>query len=130
MTALHDLSLDEALNGTDDEEVVAPETRDHVDRLLGRLARIQAARSRDVESAALRRAQIDEWLADGGSSSPLLKRWSEILALPPQQIAAVLTERSEEAAWLRKASPFAGALDSRERERILRAVRQRFESAA
>ena len=76
------------------------------------------------------RRKIDEWLADGGSSSPLLKRWSEILALPPQQIAAVLTERSEEAAWLRKASPFAGALDPRERERILRAVRQRFESAA
>jgi hypothetical protein len=76
------------------------------------------------------RRRIDEWFADGGSSTPLLLRWRVILALPPEQIAAVLTERSEEAAWLRKASPFAGALASRERERILREVRRRFESAA
>lgn len=76
------------------------------------------------------RRQVAKWLTDGGLSAPLLRRWSDILALPPEQIAAVLLERSEEAAWLRKASPFAGALHPRERERILREVRQRLESAA
>lgn len=59
---LHDLSLDEALNGSDDEEVVAPETREHVDRLLGRLARLRAARQRDVGDADVRIRQVREWL--------------------------------------------------------------------
>jgi hypothetical protein len=84
------------------------------------------------QSGVLERARgrVEEWIAAGGSSTPLLLRWREVLALPPDQIAAVLTEGSEEAAWLRKASPFAGALPPREREEILRAVRRRFESAA
>lgn len=60
--ALHDLSLAEALDGADDEEIVAPESREHVDRLLGRLARVRTARDRDVADAEVRRAQIDAWL--------------------------------------------------------------------
>jgi hypothetical protein len=71
------------------------------------------------------RIKVDEWLARGGASTPLLVRWREILARPREEVAAQLTARSEEADWLRKASPFAGALEPRERERILREVRQR-----
>ena len=62
MTALHDLSLAEALDGLDDDEIVAPESREHVDRLLGRLARVRAARARDTHDAEVRRAQVDAWL--------------------------------------------------------------------
>src|SRR5258706_947249 len=76
------------------------------------------------------RRKTDEWLARGGASTPLLLRWREILAFPLEQVAALLTERSEEAAWLRKASPFAGVLEPRERERILREARDPLESAA
>lgn len=76
------------------------------------------------------RKKLEEWLRRGGRSSPLWMRWREILELPVDEIASLLTERSEDAAWLRQASPFAGALSPDERLRILREVRARFDSAA
>jgi hypothetical protein len=76
------------------------------------------------------RAKLDEWLARGGRSNPLLLRWREILERPLDEVATFLTERSQEAAWLRKASPFAGMLAPQERLRILREVRTRAGSAA
>jgi len=74
--------------------------------------------------------KLGEWLSRGGRSTPLWMRWREVLNRPIDDIAAFLTERSEEAAWLRKASPFAGVLPPEERLRILRDVRARFDSAA
>lgn len=76
------------------------------------------------------RARLGEWLTRGGRSAPLWRRWQEILDSPAAEVAAFLTDRSEEAAWLRKASPFAGVLTARERWRILREVRERLEPAA
>jgi hypothetical protein len=77
------------------------------------------------------RARLDVWLArDAGSTTPLWLRWKEILTGSPAQVVAVLTDPSDDAAWLRKASPFAGALEPRERERILHRVRSLVEPAA
>lgn len=81
----------------------------------------------DLVEQALRR--IEEWLSRGGNSTPLLLRWREILSRPLPEVRAVLVQRSEEAAWLRKASPFAGTIPARERERIVRECRKRLESA-
>jgi hypothetical protein len=70
------------------------------------------------------RRKLDEWIARGGSSLPLLLRWREILSRTPEEIACVLQDPSEDAAWLRRASPFAGVLEPRERWRILRGLEQ------
>ena len=82
------------------------------------------------EILARARSKVQAWLERGGSSAPLLGRWRDVLDGPLEDVIALMTERSEEAAWLRKASPFAGALEPRERERILRETRERLESAA
>lgn len=84
----------------------------------------------DPVMLARARKKLDEWLRRRGRSAPLWMRWREILDRPVDEIASFLMERSEEAAWLRKASPFAGVLPPGERLRILREVRARFESAA
>jgi len=76
------------------------------------------------------RRKVDEWLARGGRSAPLLARWRELLARPVEDVIAVLTERSDDAAWLRKVSPFAGVLSPQARLKILREVRSRLERAA
>lgn len=76
------------------------------------------------------RAILEDWLSQGGGTTPLWLKWQRVLDCPVEQIAALLTERSEEAAWLRKASPFAGVLAPAERLAILREVKQRIESAA
>jgi hypothetical protein len=87
-----------------------------------------AAKLRDhpelIERAA---AKVEVWLARGGRSSALLTRWRDVLGRAPEDIASFLTDRSEEAAWLRKASPFAGALSPQERWRVLREVKARRE---
>jgi hypothetical protein len=77
----------------------------------------------DPAVLARARAKLAEWLARGGRSSPLWQRWSEILDRPVDEVLALLTERSEDAAWLRKASPFAGALSPRERLAVMWRVR-------
>lgn len=84
----------------------------------------------DPEILTRARTKLDEWLSRGGRSTPLWTRWREILDRPVDEVASFLTERSEDAAWLRKASPFAGALTPEERLRVLREVRARFEPAA
>jgi hypothetical protein len=71
------------------------------------------------------RAKLEEWIARGGRATPLLVRWRSVLSGSPAQVAAFLRDPSEEAAWLRSASPFAGVLDPRTRLAILREVRRR-----
>jgi hypothetical protein len=46
--------------------------------------------------------------------------WSAVLSGPLGEIVAVLTDPGERASDLRQCSPFAGALEPRERWRILR----------
>lgn len=78
----------------------------------------------DPEIVARARRKLEDWIARGGRSVPLWERWREILGQAPEEIARVLQDRSEEAAWLRKASPFAGALDPRQRLEVLRGLRR------
>jgi hypothetical protein len=72
------------------------------------------------------RARIEEWIARGGRSMPLLLRWRDVLSGSAADVAEVLTDPSEDAAWLRSASPFVGVLDPRTRLAILRQVRHRY----
>jgi hypothetical protein len=87
------------------------------------------ARLLDEEILERARRRVDDWLKRGGSAMPLLERWRATLALPLESVRAVLTDPSEDAAWLRKASPFAGVIPPRERERILRETRERLRSS-
>ncbi len=75
------------------------------------------------------RAKLETWIARGGRSVPPLFEWRPLLDGPLDTLLAFLTERTERAAQLRSCSPFAGFLDPRERERILREVRRRHEAA-
>lgn len=79
----------------------------------------------DDEMVARARCRTMEWLNRGGTGTALLARWREILELPLEDVRTWLTDPSEEAAWLRKASPFAGEIAPREREQIIRETRRR-----
>jgi hypothetical protein len=74
--------------------------------------------------------KLMEWLAHGGRSATLWEQWREILTRSPDEIIAFITDRSERAAWLRKASPFAGVLTPAERLQVLKSTRAELESAA
>lgn len=71
------------------------------------------------------RARVAAWLAEDGRARPYAERWKEVLDGPDAQIARVLVEDSEAARALRQATPFAGALDARERWRLWREVKDR-----
>jgi hypothetical protein len=51
--------------------------------------------------------------------------WSDVLQRPIAEVAAFLTNDGERATELRQSTPFAGALDPRERWRIWREVGER-----
>lgn len=88
--------------------------------------RVIAERLRDqpaiLDSA---RRRIQDWLASGPAAPAAAPRWAAVLAGDTTSIAAFLVERSEQADELRQSSPFAGALDPRERWQIWRATRDR-----
>ena len=98
------------------------------ERSLALHAAVATKLRRDPEILDRAREKLDEWLARGGGTTPLWKKWRVILDRPVEEVTAFLTERSEEADWLRKASSFSGALDPEERLHIFRDVRQRLES--
>jgi len=50
----------------------------------------------------------------------------KVLAGDAESVAAFIVDRSERAEELRQSSPFAGALDARERWRVWRETRERF----
>jgi hypothetical protein len=72
------------------------------------------------------RERVRSWLSPGGGGPFYAQRWAEILAGDPGAVADFLVDRSELAIELRQSSPFAGALDPRERWKIWRATRERF----
>jgi hypothetical protein len=79
------------------------------------------------EPALLERARVKvaAWLAEGGSAF-YARAWERVLSAPAETIAAQLVADTEEARALRQATPFAGALEPRERWRIWREVRERY----
>jgi hypothetical protein len=81
---------------------------------------------RQPELLAKARQRVQSWLSSSPQAPFYATKWAEILAGDPSTVAAFLTERSELAEELRSSSPFAGALNPRERWRIFRETRERF----
>lgn len=67
---------------------------------------------------------LERWRARWDDQPPAWHRqWSDIMKRPWREIAAIMTELSEEGARLRQSSPFAGVLSQVERQRIYEAFR-------
>ncbi len=92
--------------------------------------RAVAARLRGEPSLLeVARRRVDAWIAAGGRSAPYARAWRELLDRPLPELEAFLVDPSERARELRQSTPFAGALDPRERWRLWAEVRARFEAA-
>jgi hypothetical protein len=76
---------------------------------------------RDPALLARARARVSDWLAEGRSPH-YARAWHEVLSGPADALARLLVADTEHARALRQATPFAGALDPRERWRIWRHV--------
>ncbi len=74
-------------------------------------------------------ARVRGWLLVAQPSPEYARAWLEVLERPVEEIAAFLVDDSERARALRQVTPFAGEIDPRERWRIWRRVRERFEGA-
>ncbi|PYS41616.1 MAG: hypothetical protein DMG14_06640 [Acidobacteria bacterium] len=70
------------------------------------------------------RERVKGWLTED-PLRPFARKWQDILNRDANSIAAFLIDRSELAEELRQSSPFAGALDPRERWRVWRETRER-----
>lgn len=81
----------------------------------------------DPELLERTRARVAGWIAEGGRSVEYARRWREFLDGPEEELLALLVDPGEEARALRQSTPFAGAVRPRERWRIWREVRARFE---
>lgn len=77
------------------------------------------------EVLEMARRRVQTWLSAGAGAPAYARKWAEILEGEPSSIAAFLVERSELADELRQSTPFAGALDPRERWKIWRETRER-----
>jgi hypothetical protein len=88
---------------------------------------------RDPKLLAIPRRNLNRWRARWPDEPPAWhSEWRALLRRPWPEIAAVITEQSENAARLRQSSPFAGVLTRDERDRIYEAfrVRDRFSEAS
>jgi hypothetical protein len=75
------------------------------------------------ELVARARERVGDWQRTGLVGAPWIAAWSEVLSHPIEEIIAVLTDPGERSCDLRQCSPFAGAIEPRERWRILREIR-------
>lgn len=79
---------------------------------------------RDPKLLAVPRDNLKRWKARWESEVPAwYEEWCAIMHRPWSEIAAIITEPSEEGARLRQSSPFAGVLSAEERRRIYEAFR-------
>ena len=91
-----------------------------------RLHAAVARRLREDPSVRARaRERVQGWLRSGEVAEPYAREWAELLERPLEALCRVLVDESERARALRQVTPFAGALDARERWRIWRDVRRR-----
>jgi len=70
------------------------------------------------EILANARRRVEDWLASREGQRFYARKWAEILAGDASSVAAFLVDRGELAVELRQSSPFAGALNPRERWKI------------
>ena len=78
---------------------------------------------RDRELLRIPRRNLDRWRARWTAPPAWFEEWRRILARPWAEIAALISEPSENATRLRQSSPFAGVLSAAERKRIYEAFR-------
>ncbi len=77
----------------------------------------------DDELLATARDRVEGWIRERGPVAALWAEcWREILARPLPEITRLLTEDTERMRDLRQVTPFAGAVEPRERWRIIREV--------
>jgi len=87
-------------------------------RSLAMHALIAGKLARDPSLLSKPRQNLENWSARWQPPPRWMHEWRQILALPWQQIAALIAEPGERAARLRQSSPFAGVLTPEERSRI------------
>lgn len=87
-------------------------------RSLAMHALMAAKLARDPTILSKPRQNLENWSARWQVPPRWVREWRQILGLPWQQIAALISEPSERAARLRQSSPFAGVLTPEERSRI------------
>ena len=93
-------------------------------RSLAMHCKIAQKISRDPGLLDRTKANLLRWSAKHDGPKPrYLKEWKEILDRPWPAIAELITNMNEHSTRLRSSSPFAGILDSEERERIYAAFR-------
>jgi hypothetical protein len=85
---------------------------------------IAARLVREPSLVARARAKVAAWRAEGRSLF-YARAWERLLSGPTEALAQFLVADTEEARALRQATPFAGALEPRERWRIWKEVGQR-----
>jgi hypothetical protein len=80
---------------------------------------------RDPRLLEVPRNNLKRWKArwDENEAPAWYDEWRGIMNRPWPEIAAIITELSEEGARLRQSSPFAGVLSAAERKRIYAAFR-------
>src|SRR5215470_17965181 len=79
---------------------------------------------RDPSLLDIAHRNLDRWSARWKDDVPAwFREWRQILSRPWPEVAALITEPSENAARLRQSSPFAGVLTADERKRIYAAFR-------
>jgi hypothetical protein len=93
-------------------------------RSLAMHCRVAQKISRDPRLLDKARENLERWSAKSKGPRPrYLREWAEILDRPWLEIAALITDMSEDATRLRSSSPFAGVLSPVEREQIYAAFR-------
>lgn len=93
-------------------------------RSLAMHALIARKIDRDPNLLLIPRRNIERWSERWNPNVPAwVIEWRGILRRPWREIAALITEPSENAARLRQSSPFAGTLTAAERRRVYDAFR-------
>ncbi len=78
----------------------------------------------DPEILAKARERVEGWLRDGSVHPRYAGAWRRLLSAQPEEVLSRLVDPGETMRALRQCSPFAGALEPRERWRILRRARE------
>lgn len=93
-------------------------------RSLAMHAVIAAKIEKDRMPIEIAQKNLDRWQLRWKKAAPhWLAEWRAILRRPWREVAAFITEMTEDAARLRQSTPFAGALTTEERRRIYDAFR-------
>src|SRR6185436_15708270 len=116
------------------------------DRHLGRSKAVDLHRLAEQRSLAYHRIVADRLIADPGlltrararvadwmttePQADYVRAWADLLSRPLPEITRFLVDDGERARELRQSTPFAGALDARERWKLWREVAERFRGAA